>query len=39
MFLLQDAAGWRAQRLLWDVIQTRDVEVVDISPLVAASSS
>ena len=34
MFLLQDAAGWRAQRLLWDVIQTRDVEVVDISPLV-----
>ena len=34
MFLLHDAAGWRAQRLLWDLIQARDVEVVDFSPLV-----
>ncbi|MHB8507969.1 MAG: type II toxin-antitoxin system VapC family toxin [Candidatus Dormibacteria bacterium] len=34
MFLLYDAAGWRAQRLLWNLIQARDLEVVDISPLV-----
>lgn len=34
MFLLHDAAGWRAQRLLWDLIRTRELEVVDLSPLV-----
>lgn len=34
MFLLHDAGGWRAQRLLWDLVRRRDIEVVDITPLV-----
>ncbi|MGI8607878.1 MAG: type II toxin-antitoxin system VapC family toxin [Candidatus Dormibacteria bacterium] len=34
LFLLHSAAGWRGQRLLWDLIQGRDVEIVEISPLV-----
>lgn len=34
MFLLHDAGGWRAQRLLWDLLRRRDLEVVDVTPLV-----
>lgn len=33
LFLLQSAGGWPAQTVLWDLVRGRDVEVVEISPL------
>lgn len=34
MFLLHDIGGWRAQQLLWRQVQSNQLELADIGPLV-----